>query len=264
MGLGKKLVASIVTVAFAFTAVTPAFAQTAPAPQDEATPQVVVMDASEMDMSVPEELVGMDRFLSTDAQGCMHLDTEAALAAGYAEKAVWGVKGHLDTINEQVLAGRIYVDSTTFVAYSAEADTLPKGRLKGNTLLGYTGVLTYWYGATFIYANNKEDKFIYNSFINTVSTCGAAIDYLSAISDDMDMTNQPDAKYAQSALNCLIAGAAILGAGAYIYSTYIDTAMEAGTGIIWLIQEDFTTGNTSWAFDEQDWSAIDKELIDNN
>lgn len=261
MKLSKKAIAGMVTIAFAVTSVTPAFAQTMPAPQNEAAPQVVMMDASEMDMSVPAELVGMDRFLSKDAQGCIQLDVEAALAAGYVEQSVMGVKGHLDNINEQVLAGRLYVDST-FTAYSANNQRLvPRGYLTGDREDGYTGVLTYWYGATFIYCNKKEAPLLYKSFVNTTSRCNAAIDYLSALSDDMDMNNQPDAQYAQNALDCLIVGASVIGLTAYVYSTYIKNAMGNDTGIIWSIQQDFNTGTIGWAFGSQDWDAIDPDLI---
>lgn len=154
MKLSKKFIASIVTVVFAFTSVTPAFAQTVLIPQGEGTPQVTMMDASEMDMSVPEELVGMDRFLSTNAQGCIQLDKEAALAAGYTEQAVLGVKEHLDSMNEQVLAGKMYIDNE-FTGHGIvdPQKTKATSDLEFHYKYGYSGIETYWYGATFIYFN---------------------------------------------------------------------------------------------------------------
>lgn len=116
MTFRKKLITSIVTASVALFTLTPAFAQTESMYPEQEPPKVIPMDPSEIDMSIPPELVGMDRFLSLDERGCIVMDVEGALAAGYAEKLVYGVKGHLDFMNEQVLVGKMYIDDT-FTGY---------------------------------------------------------------------------------------------------------------------------------------------------
>lgn len=242
MGLGKKLIASVVTVAFVFTAVTPAFAQTEP--QEEITPNVVMMDASEIDRSVPDELVGMDRFLSKDAQGCIQLDVEGALAAGYLDKSVFGVKGHLDRINEEVLAGRMYVDDT-FTARSIdliESQTMPLDVEWTGT--GYSGVESTWSGDTFIYYNISQANSLYNAFKRASEELGGLLANLNA------MTGDPDATKVHDLTVCAVA---TLTYTALIYKSNIANAKAAGKGIIWSIHQDFNTGTIGWAFGAQSW-----------
>lgn len=104
---------------------------------------------------------------------------------------------------------------------------------------------------------HKEAKCLYNSFYGAFEYCQDLIDTLSAMADDMDMNNQPDAQYAQRALDYVTTAAVIVGLTAYIYSSYIEDAMNPGKGIVWLIQQDFTTGTIGWAFEAQDWDAIE-------
>ena len=137
MRFTKKVISGLLIVSLAFTAITPAFAQTE---VETASSNVVLMNMNEMDTSIPQELVGMDRFLSLDNQGCIQLDANAALAAGYAENLVIGVQGNLDRINVEVQTGNMYVDNTfTARTYQSEISPLDLEWTNGK---GYSGVET--------------------------------------------------------------------------------------------------------------------------
>lgn len=247
MGLGKKLISGVVAVAFAFSAVTPAFAQPEPINQDENAPQVVMMDASDFDGSVPDELAGMDRFLTKDAEGCIQLDVDAALAAGYLDKSVFGVKEHLDKINEEVTAGRMVVDET-FTARSidlVESEIAPLDIEWTST--GYTGIETKWTGDTFIYYNVAQANCLWRACYNVSEQAGNLLINLNQMSGDPD---------ANKAYALTVTAVDIIYWTTVIYKNAIGNAKAAGTGIIWFIHQDFTTGAVGSAFGAQDWDAI--------
>lgn len=239
MSFTKKVISGVLIVSLAFTAVTPAFAQTE---VETASSNVVLMNMNEMDTSIPQELVGMDRFLSLDNQGCIQLDANAALAAGYAENLVIGVQGNLDRINVEVQAGNMYVDNTfTARTYQSEISPLDLEWTNGK---GYSGVETTWYGDTFIYMNTSEAKCLYNAFDGVSNQCGQLLEKLNSVSNDPDATRVHG--YITSAV-------LIIGGPAMLIRSQIGNAKAAGKGIIWTIHQDFTTGAVGWAFGAQNW-----------
>ena len=66
-------------------------------------------------------------------------------------------------------------------------------------------------------------------------------------------TQQKYTNYAEKAIDLIISGAFIVGYTSFIYAYLIENAMAAGKGIIWLITNDYNTGNVVWAFDAQSW-----------
>ena len=66
-------------------------------------------------------------------------------------------------------------------------------------------------------------------------------------------TQQKYTNYAEKAIDLIISGAFIVGYTSLIYAYLIENAMAAGKGIIWLITNDYNTGNVGWAFDAQSW-----------
>ncbi len=259
----KKMIAIGLSVALIFSSTVPAFAHSTTIEENN-TPRVMLLDADEIDTSIPTELIGMDRFLSLASDGTIQLDVSGALAAGYQEKYVLGVKGHLDGINEQVLDGEMSVDPTTFTAYSV--NTMAARSVSNNVTFdagfGYTGVRSEWYGATFIYFNNVQDKVVYRGFFNAYESCDSLIANLNKLKMDNDLisqggldaaTQQKYTNYAEKAIDLIISGAFIVGYTSLIYAYLIENAMAAGKGIIWLITNDYNTGNVGWAFDAQSW-----------
>lgn len=241
MNLHKKIIAGLVTVTFICTTITPAFAKVEPEPEVANSPQVVMMDASEINMDVPQELVGMDQFLSVDSQGRIELDADAAMSAGYNERLILGVQEHLDKINTQVIAGKMYIDSDTYIAYGlTQKDIKWTGR-------GYTGIETTWYGATFLYYDIDQANALYKAFDSTYTNCMTLLDNLN------QMSNDPDANTAYS---LTVTAALVVGYSSLVYRNSVNTARQANTGIIWLINEDYSTGTIGWAFDKQIWSQI--------
>ena len=104
----------------------------------------------------------MDRFLSLDERGCIEMDVEGALAAGYAERAVYGVKEHLNFMNEQVLAGKMYIDDT-FTGYmifdKPEKSSLPPDfMVRCTTILG---VSAYFYSSYIMDSTQTTAKMLW-------------------------------------------------------------------------------------------------------
>ena len=84
----KKMIAIGLSVALIFSSTVPAFAHSTTIEENN-TPRVMLLDADEIDTSIPTELIGMDRFLSLASDGTIQLDVSGALAAGYQEKYVF-------------------------------------------------------------------------------------------------------------------------------------------------------------------------------
>lgn len=242
MKFTKKVISGVLIVSLAFTAVTPAFAQTEVKAAEGSISNIMVMDVNEMDTSIPQELVGMDRFLSLDDQGCIQLDADAARAAGYAENLVTGVQGNLDNINAEVQAGNMYVDNTfTARTYQTEISPLDLEWTNGK---GYSGIETTWYGDTFIYLNTSEAQCLYNAFDSISNQCGQLLVTLNSMSSDPDATQVH---------NYITSAVVIIGGTAVLIRSQVGNAKAAGKGIIWTIHQDFNTGAVGWGFGAQSW-----------
>lgn len=161
MTFRKRLVVGIITVSVALFTLPPVLAQAEFVYPEQESLKIVEMD-SEINGSIPPELVGMDRFLSLDERGCIEMDVEGALAAGYAERAVYGVKEHLNFMNEQVLAGKMYIDDT-FTGYmifdKPEKSSLPPDfMVRCTTILG---VSAYFYSSYIMDSTQTTAKMLW-------------------------------------------------------------------------------------------------------
>lgn len=263
MKVSKKIISSILITTLTLTSVTPAFAQIT-VEENNSSPQIIMMNPNEIGSSVPEELAGMDRFLSKSIDGTIHLDVDSALAAGYNEAAVIGVANHLNGINEHVLAGDMVVDNT-FTAYSIDylesanqiSSDISTFAVTQHPLYGFSGTVSTWYGDTYIYFNRMESYCLRDAFQSTQNTCENIVVNLGQLASDPTWNALDYANYQQRTLELITVGVGIVGLGAYLYKNQIITAMSPGYGIQWLIHNDFNSGTIGWAFSAQDWDAID-------
>ena len=90
------------------------------------------------------------------------MDVEGALAAGYTERAVYGVKEHLNFMNEQVLAGKMHIDDT-FTGYmifdKPEKSSLPPDfMVRCTTILG---VSAYFYSSYIMDSTQTTAKMLW-------------------------------------------------------------------------------------------------------
>ena len=260
MYLNKKFISTILIIAVICSNALPAFAQV-PA-ENTISPKVVAMDTSEIDTSVPQELIGMERFLSVTVNGTIQLDTTAALSAGYNENAVLGVNRHLNNINEQVIAGKMIVDGRTFTAYDINffPSNVAPAALTPNYQLGFSGTYSTWYGITYICFNVVEALSLEHAFEEFTLSCFRLMERLAGLSDNPEFGMVYQGKTytdtAEKARDLLIVGAGIVGYTSLLYLTTIQNAMQEEVGVTWLIQENFSSGSVGWAFDAQDWNML--------
>lgn len=254
----KKLVAIVLTATMVFSIGAPAFAQT---PYDVS--EEVMIQANDLSTSVPQELVGMDSYLSIDEDGTIALDMTSALAAGYSEIAVLGVKSHLDSINEQILTGNMVVGEN-FNAYSvslSQSSISPRGGSATNDGNGYSGYISTWYGALFIFFDKIETIFLLQGFNNLTDSCNTIINNLTELKNSPGMSFEDEERQGlDDAIDLVIVGAGTIGQSAILSSNAISTASTSQKGVSWYIQQDFNTGIYSWAFEAQNYTEI-KDLI---
>lgn len=133
---------TLLTAAMMMVSSVPAFAQES-VNVVESEASVGIEDYDSMYMVVPDEVAGMDEYLSLNENGGLELDVAGALAAGYTEAAVYGVNGTIHEINEKVYAGEAVLGENYF-AYSTELAISPcTGPLL--TIYGYSGTLVSGY-----------------------------------------------------------------------------------------------------------------------
>lgn len=256
MNFNKKIVAGMLVTALTCTSAMPAFAQT---PETICTPNTVMAETTEFNASIPQEVLGMDRFLSNSANGTIYLDMDSALAAGYDANVVSSVKTHLDNINEQVLAGNMVVGEN-FNAYSTsmvQSSIAPRGGSASySSDYGYSGYISTWFGDVYVFYNALETTWLIQAFAATTATCNSIINKLAELKDTPGMSLD-DAEHINTAMDLTIVGAGIVGQTSVLQRYAVQAATTSGDdGITWYIHQNFNTGAYTWAFDGQDHADI--------
>ena len=264
MNLNKKIISGVLITTLSCATAMPAFAQTSEA---ISIPTTVISETTEINYSIPQEVLGMDRFLSNSANGTINLNMDAALAAGYDANVVANVKNHLDTINEQVLAGNMVVGEN-FNAYSVsivQPSVEPRGGQISETNRGYSGYISTWYGALFIFFDTVETACLIYAFIGTTASCYALIDELNELKNSPGTEFEDDDRQGiDDTLDLMIVAAGTIGQAAVLSRQAVNEASAANKGVSWYIQQDFNTGRYSWAFEAQDHNAIEDLIEQHN
>ncbi len=168
---------------------------------------------------IPEELDGLDEYLSLLFNGTIYFDEDAAVEDGYSDLAVAFVRGNILKMNELLTSKR---------GYSAHVDSDFNLIILGsnNRANGETKIVSTWYGVTQIYMNSDEAQLLYDTIGSYGNTVGNIAGLIPTIGTWMSY---------------------YVSATTWLYRYQIQQAMSAGTGIIMNIYIDpVTTAESIW------------------
>lgn len=132
---------------------------------------------SQTRISIPAEVVGLDRYIVRQDDGTLYLNAETVVKAGYNENAIKGIISHLKDINEGVLEGRYTTDKNLNI------NTVGTSSNSITASGGVTKMVNHWYGWE-LYLNANDTARLQNDLSNASWLAGipgidAALPYVS-------------------------------------------------------------------------------------
>ncbi len=194
----KRIITIVLSIVLSFSATHIVFA-------DEST-----IDGISANNSIPEELLGLDIYMSISTNGTIIFDKEAALLDNYTLEGINFVDSNIRMMNA-IFSSRnlysIYIDQNFNLVI-----VLPCLRANGESK-----IVSTWYGVTQIYLNSDEAAALYDN----VSAFGSGV----TIGGALGFLPQPYGTF----LGILLYG---MGVGTVIYGWQIKQAIDAGDGSI--------------------------------
>ncbi|GAA0807865.1 hypothetical protein GCM10008910_48700 [Faecalicatena orotica] len=189
----------------------------------------VMAEDTENQVAVPNEVIGLDNYITRSQDGTLHLDSDAAISAGYTETIADAITQHLEMVNELVTSGEAITDNDLNIYIISG----------GLTRAGVRKIVTYWWGQTDVYLSSSDAMVL----VRALEAAGNSLANLISIVDNGSYDNIQNA-----ALGYLV------GAGLLAFAYGAQIRQVSGNGTAGIIQQNvlnYDTGTTVISYHPQ-------------
>lgn len=126
----------------------------------------LVQKSIKNDSTVPQEVRGLDKYITRNSDGTLKLDTNLAIKNGYNTKSVEAIEKHLSGINELVKSGELVTDNSLNINQA-------KSKVSNRLAASYQGVTRTdysWWGFD-RYLNYSDAKSVVSD-LNALAIAG--------------------------------------------------------------------------------------------